>query len=117
MRTTIQSGYLRSRMAELARPETRASGEPLGRWAESRIRLEGKPFAFRGHAYLRAIYDDTAPRIARNLWPNPESVRSILDQIAIDDPRAKQLSERDHWDLTLLDEIQQSGFLEKLYKQ
>jgi ABC-type nitrate/sulfonate/bicarbonate transport system substrate-binding protein len=66
---------------------------------------------------LGYLYDDTAPRIARNLWPNPESVRSILDQIAIDDPRAKQLSERDHWDLTLLDEIQQSRFLEKLYKQ
>jgi NitT/TauT family transport system substrate-binding protein len=58
---------------------------------------------------LSYLYDDTAPRIARNLRPNPESVRSILDQIAIDDPRAKQLSEKDHWDLTLLDEIQKSG--------
>jgi hypothetical protein len=44
-------------------------------------------------------------------------VRSILDQIAIDDPRARQLSETDHWNLTLLDEIQQSGFVDKLYKQ
>jgi len=58
---------------------------------------------------LAYLYDDSAPRIAKNLRPNPESVRSILDQIAIDDPRAKQLSERDHWNLTLLDEIQQSG--------
>lgn len=58
---------------------------------------------------LAYLYDDTAPRIAKNLRPNPESVRSILDQIAIDDPRAKQLSERDHWNLSLLDEIQQSG--------
>jgi hypothetical protein len=33
-------------------------------------------------------------------------VRSILDQIAIDEPRARQLSEKDHWDLTLLDQIQ-----------
>jgi hypothetical protein len=44
-------------------------------------------------------------------------VRSILDQIAIDDPHARQLSEADHWNLTLLDEIQQSGFDDKLYKQ
>jgi ABC-type nitrate/sulfonate/bicarbonate transport system substrate-binding protein len=58
---------------------------------------------------LAYLYDDTAPRIAKNLRPSPESVRSILDQIAIDDPRAKQLSERDHWNLSLLDEIQQSG--------
>jgi ABC-type nitrate/sulfonate/bicarbonate transport system substrate-binding protein len=67
-----------------------------------------------GLAYL---YDDTVPRIAKGLRPNPESVRSILDQIAIDDPRARQLTETDHWNLTLLDEIQQSGFVEKLYKQ
>ena len=25
------------------------------------IRLEGKPFRFEGHEYLRAIYDDTVP--------------------------------------------------------
>jgi NitT/TauT family transport system substrate-binding protein len=66
---------------------------------------------------LAYLYDDTVPRIAKGLRPNPESVRSILDQIAIDDPRARQLSETDHWNLTLLDEIQQSGFLDKLYKQ
>jgi NitT/TauT family transport system substrate-binding protein len=60
------------------------------------------------------LYDDTIPRIAKGLRPNPESVRSILDQIAIDDPRARQLSNKDHWNLTLLDEIQQSGFIETL---
>jgi ABC-type nitrate/sulfonate/bicarbonate transport system substrate-binding protein len=66
---------------------------------------------------LAYLYDDTMPRIQKDLRPNPESVRSILDQIAIDDPRAKQLSEKDHWNLTLLDEIQKSGFVDKLYKQ
>src|SRR5918998_2346677 len=66
---------------------------------------------------LAYLYDDTVPRIAKGLRPNPESVRSILDQIAIDEPRAKQLTETDHWNLTLLDEIQQSGFIDKLYKQ
>jgi ABC-type nitrate/sulfonate/bicarbonate transport system substrate-binding protein len=66
---------------------------------------------------LAYLYDDTAPRIAKNLRPNPEAVRSILDQIAIDDPRTKQLSEKDHWNLTLLDEAQHSGFMDKLYKQ
>ena len=63
---------------------------------------------------LAYLYDDTMPRIAKGLRPNPDSVRSILDQIAIDDPRARQLSDKDHWNLTLLDEIQQSGFIETL---
>ena len=55
--------YLRNRMAELARPETRAVAEPLAMWARRRIRLDGKPFSFEGHEYLRAIYDDTAPHV------------------------------------------------------
>ncbi|HME59850.1 MAG TPA: ABC transporter substrate-binding protein [Candidatus Binatia bacterium] len=66
---------------------------------------------------LTYLYDDTAPRIQKDLRPNPESVRSILEQIAVDEPRARQLSVKDHWNLTLLDEIQNSGFVEKLYKQ
>ena len=56
-------GYLTARLAELQRPETRASGEPLERWSERRIRLDTKPFTFKGHAYLRAIYDDAAPHV------------------------------------------------------
>ncbi len=56
-------GYLRSRANELARPETRAVAEPLGVWAGRRVRLEGRPFSFAGHEYLRAIYDDTAQHV------------------------------------------------------
>src|ERR1044071_7198586 len=44
---------------------------------------------------LAYLYDDTVPRLAKNLRPNADSVRYILDQIAIDDPRARQLSETD----------------------
>ena len=56
-------GYFRSRLMELSRPETRATGEPLARWAQRRVRLDGKPFRFDGHAYLQSIYDDTAPHV------------------------------------------------------
>ena len=56
-------GYVRSRVAELALPATRAVGEPLASWALRRIRLEGRPFSFEGHAYLREIYDDTAAHV------------------------------------------------------
>ena len=63
------------------------------------------------------LYDETMPRIEKTLRPSPESVRYFLDQLAIDDPRVKQLSEKDHWNLSLLDEIQQSGFIEQLHKR
>ena len=62
-RSPFSSGYLKSRLSELTSPATRATSEPLGLWAERRIRLEGKPFSFEGHEYLRAIYDDASPHV------------------------------------------------------
>ncbi|MGH9317684.1 MAG: phage terminase large subunit family protein [Thermoanaerobaculia bacterium] len=56
-------GYFRGRVVELARPETRAAAEPLAEWARRRIRLDGKPFSFEGHEYLRAIYDDASAHV------------------------------------------------------
>jgi Phage terminase large subunit gpA, ATPase domain len=56
-------GYLRSRLPEITSPATRATSEPLALWSERRVRLDGKPFSFEGHEYLRAIYDDTSPHV------------------------------------------------------
>ena len=56
-------GYLRRRSQELASPTTRAISDPLAEWAVKRIRLDGRPFRFEGHEYLRALYDDTSPHI------------------------------------------------------
>ena len=56
-------GYLKSRLSEITSPTTRASTEPLAAWAEKRIRLEGRPFSFEGHEYLREIYNDGSPHV------------------------------------------------------
>ncbi|MEZ4651955.1 MAG: phage terminase large subunit family protein [Candidatus Eisenbacteria bacterium] len=55
--------YLKRRMQELASPATRAITEPLAEWSVAKVRLEGKPFSFQDHAYLRAIYDDVSPHV------------------------------------------------------
>src|SRR5262245_41721854 len=49
--------YLQKRATELATPATRSRTEPLAEWAR-RLRLDGRPFSFEGHEYLRTIYDD-----------------------------------------------------------
>jgi len=56
------------------------------------------------------LYDDITTRVAKDLRPNPESIRSMLDFIALDQPQAQRVTEKDFWDLSLLDEIQRSGF-------
>src|SRR5258707_9573872 len=67
-RATVFAGpfskrYLLRTMTGLASPATRSLTEPLASWALKKIRLEGQPFSFEGHAYLKAIYDDQAPHI------------------------------------------------------
>jgi len=47
----------------------------------------------------------------------PEAVRALLDLAALDLPQAKRLAEKDHWDLSLIDEIQGSGFLDQRTRQ
>jgi hypothetical protein len=64
-----------------------------------------------------SINDNRSARVERGLRPNPESVRFIYELAAADDPRAKQLGERDLCDLNLIDEVHQSGLSEQLYKK
>ena len=66
---------------------------------------------------LSYLYDEIAGRAERDLRPQPESVRFLLDLVGQDYPQALRLSEKDHWDLSLIDEIERSGFIDRVYKK
>jgi ABC-type nitrate/sulfonate/bicarbonate transport system substrate-binding protein len=63
------------------------------------------------------LYEEIATRVEPGLRPQPEAVRALLDLAALDYPQAQKLTEKDNWDLTLINEIQRSGFLDQLYKK
>jgi len=63
------------------------------------------------------LYDEISSRAEKDLRPQGEAVRALLDLAALDFPQAKKLTEKDNWDLSLLDEIQRSGFVEQLYRK
>jgi NitT/TauT family transport system substrate-binding protein len=63
------------------------------------------------------LYEEISMRVDPSLRPQPEAVRALLDLVALDYPQAQRLTEKDNWDLTLIDEIQKSGFLDQLYKK
>ena len=63
------------------------------------------------------LYEEIITRVEVGLRPQPEAVRALLDLAALDLPQAKRLTEKDNWDLSLIDEIQKSGFLDQLPKQ
>jgi NitT/TauT family transport system substrate-binding protein len=63
------------------------------------------------------LYEEIATRVEPGLRPQPDAIRALLELAALDLPQAKRLSEKDNWDLSLIDEIQKSGFLDQLYKR
>jgi NitT/TauT family transport system substrate-binding protein len=65
------------------------------------------------NAYL---YDDISSRIEKDLRPTNEAIRYMLDLIVLDLPQAQRVADKDFWDLSLLDEIKKSGFVEQLQK-
>jgi NitT/TauT family transport system substrate-binding protein len=65
---------------------------------------------------IEFFYEEIAGRVEKNLNPDPESVRFTLDFIGRLYPKAKEVKITDFSDLSLLEEIQKSGFVEKLYR-
>jgi ABC-type nitrate/sulfonate/bicarbonate transport system substrate-binding protein len=62
------------------------------------------------------LYEEISTRAEKDLRPQSDAVRALLELAALDFPQAKRLTEKDNWDLSLIDEIQKSGFLDQLYK-
>ncbi len=62
------------------------------------------------------LYEEISSRVESGLRPQAEAVRALLDLAAQDFPQAKRLTEKDNWDLSLIDEIQKSGFLDQLHR-
>jgi NitT/TauT family transport system substrate-binding protein len=62
------------------------------------------------------LYDEISTRAEKGLRPAPDALRALLDLAALDFPQAKKLTEKDNMDLSLIDEIQKSGFIDQLYK-
>jgi ABC-type nitrate/sulfonate/bicarbonate transport system substrate-binding protein len=67
-------------------------------------------------AIMTYLYEEISTRAEKDLRPQPEAVRALLDLAAMDFPQAKKLSEKDNSDLSLIEEIQRSGFIDQLYK-
>ena len=62
------------------------------------------------------LYEEISTRAERDLRPAPEALRALFELAALDFPQAKKLNEKDNSDLSLIEEIQRSGFIDQLYK-
>ncbi len=67
---------------------------------------------------MQTAYDEYSRRLIRNVpYPNPEGIQTILDYLAKTRPQAKSLNPNDFIDPTILKEIEESGFVKRLYGQ
>ena len=67
-------------------------------------------------AIMAYLYDEISSRAEKDLRPQAEAIRNLIDLATLDFPQAKRLTEKDYSDLSLIDEIQRSGFIDQLYK-
>jgi NitT/TauT family transport system substrate-binding protein len=65
---------------------------------------------------IEFFYGEIAGRVEKGLTPDPGSVRFTLDFIGRVNPKAKETKASDFSDLSLLEEIHKSGFVDKLYR-
>jgi ABC-type nitrate/sulfonate/bicarbonate transport system substrate-binding protein len=65
---------------------------------------------------LDHFYNEIAGRVEKDLRPDPESVRFTLDFIGRIYPHARNIKVTDYSDLSLLDDIQKSGFMKQISK-
>ena len=65
-------------------------------------------------SYDLAVADNMLPR---KQYPTLEGIKTILDSLAPKDPRAAKASPEDFVDMRFIRELDQSGFVDKLYSQ
>ena len=81
------------------------------------VRIMQKYFQNADLAAMGYLYDETTRRLEKELRASQESIAFHYEMAALDDPRAKQASEKTFWDSSLIEEIRRSGFVDRLYKK
>jgi NitT/TauT family transport system substrate-binding protein len=65
---------------------------------------------------VQTSYDEMSQRLIRRVpYPDPEGIQTIIDQLAKTRPQMKNLDPDDFIDPSILKEIEDSGFIKKLY--
>ncbi len=67
---------------------------------------------------MQTAYDEYSKKLIRPVpYPTAEGIQTIIDQLAKTRPQAKSLNPNDFIDPTILKEIEESGFVKRLYGQ
>jgi ABC-type nitrate/sulfonate/bicarbonate transport system substrate-binding protein len=68
-------------------------------------------------ATAEALYDELAPRLETKLYPSMDAVFNVYEEAKRQSKDAERIHPLALWDMHFLREIDDSGFIEQLYKQ
>jgi ABC-type nitrate/sulfonate/bicarbonate transport system substrate-binding protein len=117
-RQTVTSKYVRERRP-VVRSFVQAYAEGLQRFVNDRdfsIRVIQKYMRVNEKDLLDDAYDFYAPRVQKIPYPTLKGIKFILDSMAEAQPRARNVAPESFVDLSLLQELDQSGFFKQLWK-
>ena len=78
-------------------------------------KVMGKYLRLSDRKILDAAYNGEVKVLETKLQMNDEGFQSILDEVSRVDPRAKKIKTQDLVDRRFLDEMEKSGFFDKLW--
>jgi ABC-type nitrate/sulfonate/bicarbonate transport system substrate-binding protein len=101
--------YVRSQVEAVHRIKTdRAFG----------IKVLSKYLSLQDKEILERSYDDASAddKLPQKQYPTLEGIKNILDPLAGNDPKAKAAKPEDFVDMRFIKELEESGFIDELYK-
>jgi ABC-type nitrate/sulfonate/bicarbonate transport system substrate-binding protein len=110
--------FLRSNRETLLR-FTRAYVEGSHRFLNDRefsLKVIAKYTKIQNRAALDATYDDYAPYVKKIPVPAAGSIKTVLEQLAAADPKAKTARPQDFIDTTIVAELEQEGFFKQVWR-
>jgi len=118
-----QEGIVTTRAFLKARPDTarrflRAVVAGTHRYRTSRaegIQILRKHLKFPDEESVAGTYDAYAPLILVKPYVSPESIQFLLDEVAATNPRARAAKPADFVDMRFVRELDESGFIDRLY--
>ena len=66
---------------------------------------------------LERAYKDYSNAFPEVPYPNPEGVKTMLDDLAPKNPKAASADPKTYVDMSLVGELDKSGFIKQLYKK
>ena len=102
----------------MAQRFVRAYTEAIALYKNNRelaMKVTSKYTGIKDTAILNSTVNFYAPKLARVPYPTIGGIKFILDQIAVRDPKAKNVNPESFMDVRFVKQLDESGFIKGLY--